>query len=138
MANVLQCVKRLLPFVAVVLSLSAVVINLAIFQLSLQQAESADATHDENGRRKLLATTTGEVHESDPVFVEAIQQIPEVSEATLTESLQLSNLKIYVYDLPSIFTYDQLKINALHPPKIWDPKCKENFYSAKCSLHVYG
>jgi len=30
MANVLQCVKQLLPFVAIVLSLSAVVINLAI------------------------------------------------------------------------------------------------------------
>jgi len=58
--------------------------------------------------------------------------------SAFTESLQLSNLKIYVYDLPSIFNYDQLKINALHPPKIWDPKCKENFYSAKCSLHVYG
>ena len=133
MASFIQCVKRFMPIFAVVLSLSAIVINLAIFQLSLQQAESTEAAHD-NVRRKLLATAG---HESDPIFVEAIQRIPEISEEVFSESLQLSNLKIYVYNLPSTFNEEQLKINALHPPKIWDPKCKENFYSAEYSLHQF-
>lgn len=47
------------------------------------------------------------------------------------------NLKIFVYDLPSLFNSDQLKLNKAHPPKIWDPNCTGNFYSAEYSFHRF-
>lgn len=53
------------------------------------------------------------------------------------DSGSLSNLKIYVYDLPKLFNKEQLDINRKNPPPIWDPNCTGNFYSAEYSLHNF-
>ncbi len=60
-----------------------------------------------------------------------------ISEASFLDALQLGSLKIYVYELPSVFNDVQVRINTARPPKTWDPNCTANFYSAKVSLRNF-
>ena len=50
---------------------------------------------------------------------------------------RLNNLKIYVYELPDIFNKEQLVLNRYKPPRIRDPNCTSNFYSAEYSFHNF-
>ena len=50
---------------------------------------------------------------------------------------KLNDLKIYVYDIPELFNMKQLELNRKKPPKIWDPNCTKNFYSAEYSFHQF-
>lgn len=111
-----------------------VVGNVLIIQTTLQQNEDREAVID-NLHQRLLSVAEGA--ESDPVFHSLIEKIPELSEQTFYETLQLKKLRIFVYNLPSIFNTDQIKRNSLNPPKIWDPNCTSNFYSAEYSLHQF-
>ena len=108
--------------------------NIVLIQMSLQQNEEKEAQIQLLNRRLL---SVAEDVESDSVFLSVIEQLPELSEQVFSETLQLRNLRIFVYELPSIFNVDQVTINALHPPKIWDPNCTANFYSAEYSLHKF-
>ena len=117
-----------------VLTLLIVVGNVFIIQTSLQQNEEKEA-QIQLLHRRLLSFAEGT--ESDPEFLTLIEHLPEISEQTFLESLQLKNLRIFVYDLPSVYNIDQVRINSLRPPKIWDPNCTTNFYSAEISLHRY-
>ena len=124
--------RRAVPCLAVLLSLSAVSINVVLFHQSLQLSDREGGF--ELGRSFL---DSGLLLESDPEFLAVVEQVPGVSEQTFSEAMQLVNLKIYIYDLPPIYNEGQLRINALHPPKIWDPNCTTNFYSAEVSLHRF-
>ena len=108
--------------------------NIVLIQMSLQQNEEKEAEIQLLNRR-LLSVAEGV--ESDSVFLSVIEELPELSEQVFFEHLQLRNLRIFVYDLPTIFNVDQVTINELHPPKIWDPNCTANFYSAEYSLHGF-
>ena len=108
--------------------------NILLIQTSLQEKEARDAEIQQLHRR-LVSVAEGV--ESDSTFFSVIEQLPELSEQVFLESLQLKNLRIYVYDLPSIYNKDQVRRNALNPPKIWDPNCTANFYSAEYSLHQF-
>ena len=118
----------------VLLVLLILVGNILIIQTSLQQNEEKEAEIQLLNRRLL---SVAESVESDSLFLSVIEQLPELSEQVFFENLQLKNLKIYVYELPPIFNRDQVTRNALHPPKIWDPNCTANFYSAEYSLHQF-
>ena len=122
-------------FIALLLiTLTALTGNVMLIQLSLQQNEAKDM-EIKNLNRRLLSVA--EEVESDQDFFSIMEQLPEISEHVLFESLQLKNLKIFVYDLPTAFNKDQVTRNFLHPPKIWDPNCTANFYSAEYSLHRF-
>lgn len=118
----------------VLLALLILVGNIVLIQMSLQQNEEKEAEIRLLNRRLL---SVAESIESDSLFLSMIEQLPEISEHVFFENLQLKNLKIYVYELPSIFNRDQVTRNTLHPPKIWDPNCTTNFYSAEYSLHQF-
>ena len=48
-----------------------------------------------------------------------------------------NDLRIYVYDIPELFNKKQLELNRKKPPKIRDPNCTKNFYSAEYSFHQF-
>ena len=108
--------------------------NVLLIQMSMQENEEREA-EIKTLHRRLLSAAEGV--ESNPDFSAAIEQLPELSEQVFFESLQLKNLRIFVYELPSVFNEDQVTRNTLHPPKIWDPNCTANFYSAEISMHRF-
>ena len=125
---------RLTISLLLLLTLLITVGNVLIIQTSLQQnQEKEDQIALLN--RRLFSVAEGT--ESDPQFLSVIEKLPEISEQTFLESLQLKNLRIFVYDLPSVYNSDQVRRNTLSPPKIWDPNCTGNFYSAEYSMHQY-
>ena len=128
------CSFRTKIFSLLAFSLILITGNVVLIQFSLQQKE-AKGTEIEHLYHRLhsMAKDT----ESDDNFMTVIGQLPEVSEQTFFESIQLKNLKIFVYNLPAAFNKDQVTRNALSPPKIWDPNCTANFYSAEYSLHQF-
>lgn len=142
------CSRRLSkPLIACLFSLVVLILNLAIYQRDLafylstsSQVAKGDGDWTERdstlSKRRLLLSSRDKV-ESDPTFAQVVDNIPEISEQRFIEALQLNNLKIYVYRLPTIFNKDQVRLNALKPPKIWDPNCTANFYSAEYSLHQF-
>ena len=111
-----------------------VVGNILIIQTSLQQNEEKEEAIQQLHRR-LLSVAEGA--ESDPDFLPVIEQLPEISEQTFYESLQLKTLRIFIYELPPAYNRDQVRRNAISPPKIWDPNCTANFYSAEYSMHQF-
>ncbi len=125
-------------YLAVLLSLFTAAINLALFQSQL--SDTQDATGDmytkvvKIGRRLV---STPDTTETDPNFLEVVKDVHEIAESSFLEALQLDNLKMYVYELPSIFNQAQVRVNAAYPPKIRDPNCTTNFYSAEVSLHKF-
>ena len=140
------CFRRILPLLAVVFSLGLLVLNLLIYQSDLGSYLSTRTSvngHQSKElsqrprRRLLLNDGTTLVVESDEHFAQIVDHLPDISEQVFAESLQLISLKIYVYTLPTIFNKDQVRINALRPPKIWDPNCTANFYSAEYSIHQF-
>ena len=116
------------------LLLLAVLIMTGSIVIILQQNEEKEA-EIQLLHRRLLSVAEGVNSDSD--FFSMIEQFPELSEQVFFESLQLKNLRIFVYELPSIFNRDQITRNAIHPPNIWDPNCTANFYSAEYSMHQF-
>ena len=142
------CSRKLsISAVACFFSLALLILNLVIYQRDLALYLSDSGRVDEDGnlegsegvstKRRLLLSAGKGVFESDPSLARVVDYLPEISEQRFAESLQLNNLKIFVYKLPTIFNKDQVKLNALKPPKIWDPNCTANFYSAEYSLHHF-
>lgn len=135
-------VKKLWPVAALLFSLSVLVYHLVLqgHELSTDNYRelqlSPDSVHQLKLKRPLLAANI-DATETDQSLAEIVQSIPEISEHSLFQSLQLKNLKIYVYKLPTIFNEDQIRLNAHKPPKIRDPNCTANFYSAEYSLHRF-
>ena len=122
-------------FIALALiTVAALTGNITLLQMSLQQNE---AKEQEIRVLHLRLLSAAEEVESDKELLSVIQELPEVSEHVFFESLKLKNLRIFVYDLPSIFNKDQVTKNRLSPPKIRDPNCTGNFYSAEYSLHQF-
>ena len=125
---------RTIIYVLLILIILLLTGNIVLIQLSLQQNEAKDS--EIKGLNQRLLSVAKEV-ESDSEFFSVIEQLPEISEQVFLEALQLKNLRIFVYELPSIFNSDQVTQNVVSPPKIWDPNCTANFYSAEYSLHQF-
>ena len=87
----------------------------------------------------LLKITLSSIHRGyfygdlDTSLKIAIAGLPEV----FSPHPNVNQLKIYIYNLPSIYNREQLRLNTVRPPKIWDPNCTSNFYSAEVALHSY-
>ena len=129
--------KRLWPITATLFSFTLLVYHFMTTSDGGREL-SSDSDQLKLKRSLLLSALAAQGEsESDPWLAEVVQSIPEISEPYLHQSLLLKNLKIYVYKLPTIFNEDQVKLNAHKPPKIWDPNCTANFYSAEYSLHQY-
>ena len=132
--------KKLWPAAAILFSLSVFT-----YHLMLQKPEISSNRYDElseyleqvRWKRSLLLAADIDVDEVEPSLAEVVESIPEISELSQFKALQLKNLKIYVYKLPTVFNTDQVKLNARKPPKIWDPNCTANFYSVEYSLHQF-
>ena len=130
--------KKMWPLAATLFSLSVLAYHVILQRfVSFTDCSYGQLSLDSDQvklKRSLLAAGVDEI-ETDPTFAQVVHSIPEISEQALFESMKLKNLKIYVYKLPAIFNEDQVKLNARRPPKIWDPNCTANFYSAEYSLH---
>lgn len=130
--------RKAVLYMAVLLSLFTAAVNLALFQSQLSNTqESTEDVYSKVVKIGRRLVSTPDTTESDPEFFKVVRNLPEISEGSFLEALQLSNLKIYVYELPSIFNDVQVSINAAYPPKIRDPNCTANFYSAEVSLHRF-
>ena len=126
--------RKLCPLLASAVALATLALNITLFQLGLQSTQEREGLSNSQSHHD-QPTTLGT---PDPMFVAAVvNDLPEISERTLLETFQLENFKIYVYELPSAFNSAQLKINAANPPRIRDPNCTANFYSAEYSLHQF-
>ncbi|PXF41432.1 putative glucuronosyltransferase [Gracilariopsis chorda] len=68
-----------------------------------------------------------------------------ISSPTLTDKLEQwlrpsfaqSNLRIYVYDIPSEYNADLVKRSIERPGLIRDPRCDTNFYSSEYHFHHF-
>ncbi len=129
--------RKSITLLACAFSLVFLILNLLIYQsdlglyLSNTVSEGNSADVEPGTKRKIIRDQFVGSREN------FINHLPEISEKIFFEALQLINLKVFVYSLPTIFNRDQVKLNAIQPPKIWDPNCTANFYSAEYSLHMY-
>ena len=140
MGTYLLCLRKLWPLLATLFSLTVVIINVVCFQMGLTRVEFTRTTNKVQGEFNMDREREGikvQTSESDPAMIKVVDSLSEISEDHFSQSLQLKNLKIFVYNLPSIYNTEQVKLNAQNPPKIWDPNCTTNFYSAEHSLHHF-
>lgn len=100
------------PYFAVSLSVVLLLLNLIILDSSPHIQDYHYFIR--NKRRHSLAKST-----SNPLpHVEnGLHRITELSEKTLTSTIKLNSLKIYVYNLPARFNYELLKETKLSPGK---------------------
>ena len=129
---------RRAAYIAILICFLTITVNLLLFhdQLSRQQTLKDGNVYNKvvTFGRSLLDTPNIDL---DSDLLKVLNQIPEISEEMFFQTMELGNLKIYIYELPPIYNEIQLQINAAHPPKIWDPNCTANFYSAEISLHRF-
>jgi len=118
---------RVLKYVVAFSSTILVVLNVANILLT---SEISKATKPMKLTANNLIDTTTRYRSAEELYT-------WVNEPEFNVKMLGGDVKIYVYSLPEIFNIKQLEINAKHPPNLWDPNCKTNFYSLERSFHNY-
>ena len=112
------------------LALLSLLANLLVQQMSLQQLAPSTSSRMDGASlsRGLLSSHPDLVSEEDG---------RPAAGGGGAGGAACSSVRVYVYELPSLYNEEQLLINRRHPPRIWDPNCTTNFYSAEYSFHQF-
>jgi len=121
-------VFHIAPYFAISLSVVLLLVNLILFDSS---SSISNYHYFIKNRRKHML---GKFLNPLPDVKDDLNTITELSEKSLTSSIKLSSLKIYVYNLPARFNYDLLKETKLNLGKFdnFDTTC-----NTQVTLHKF-